>query len=54
MGFIRRILSIGIGLAAAAVAVLLLKHKQREGVFELDEDNYRELPGDQPDNKQED
>jgi len=54
MGFIRRILSIGIGLAAAAAAVLLLKHKQQEGVFELDEDSYRELPGDQPDNKQED
>lgn len=54
MGFIRRILSIGIGLAAAAAAVLLLKHKQQEGVFELDEGSYRELPGDQPDNKQED
>ena len=54
MGFIRRILSVGIGLAAAAAAVLLLKHKQQEGVFELDEDSYRELSGNQPDSKQED
>lgn len=53
MGFIRRILSVGIGLAAAAAAVLLLKRKQQEGVFELDENSYRELSGDQPENKPE-
>lgn len=44
MRFITRLLSIGVGLAAGAAAVKLLRDQQEQGVFELGEDDYIELP----------
>ena len=52
MRFITRLLSIAVGLAAGAAAVKLLHRQQEQGVFELSEDDYIELP--QPDDHSQD
>lgn len=44
MRLITRLLSIAVGLAAGAAAVKLLEKQQENGVFELGEDDYIELP----------
>ncbi len=48
MRFITRLLSIAVGLAAGAAAVKLLRDQQEQGVFELGEDDYIELPHAEP------
>ncbi len=48
MRFITRLLSIAVGLAAGAAAVKLLRDQQEQGVFELGEDDYVELPSSEP------